>query len=105
MTEITLTNENFETEVLSSKLPVLVDFWASWCTPCMMLSPIIEEIAHEYEGSLKVGKVNVDEQNELAIRYRIASIPALLFFQDGKLSDTFVGFHSKEEILEKFNIH
>lgn len=102
MAEVIITKENFNDEVLNSELPVLVDFWASWCGPCMMLSPIIEEIAKEYEGKIKVGKVNVDEQNELAMQYRVASIPTLLLFKNGELAKTAVGFMPKSELIETF---
>ena len=83
--EITLTNENFEEEVLNSDVPVLVDFWAVWCMPCKMLAPIVEELANEANGAYKVGKVNVDEAPELAARYRIAGIPAIVVFKDGEV--------------------
>ncbi len=97
--EIKLTNENFTEEVLESKTPVLVDFWASWCGPCTMLSPILEEVAKEKEGIIKVGKVNVDEEAELATKYGIISIPFLAFFKDGKLVKSSVGLIPKEDIL------
>ena len=98
--EITLTNANFEKEVLQSDVPVLVDFWAAWCGPCRMVAPLVAEIAEEYADQLKVGKVNVDEESELADRYRISSIPALMLFKDGKLSNTLVGYHPKEDLEE-----
>ena len=84
MAEIIITEENFENEVLNSDKPVLVDFWAQWCGPCRMLGPIIEEIANDYEGKVKVGKVNVDEQPNLASKYGIASIPTVIVFKNGK---------------------
>ena len=99
MAEVILTKENFEAEVLNSNIPVLVDFWASWCGPCMMLSPVIAELAEKLDGKVKVGKVNVDEQGELAMQYRVASIPTLLLFKDGKLDKTSVGFMPKAEII------
>ena len=99
MAEVILTKQNFEAEVLNSEIPVLVDFWASWCGPCMMLSPVIAELAEEMEGKIKVGKVNVDEQRELAMQYRVASIPTLLLFKDGKLEKTSVGFMPKSDII------
>ena len=83
MEEIKLTRENFESEVMQSEKPVLVDFWASWCGPCRMLAPVISEIAKESDGSFKVGKVNVDEERELAADYRIFSIPTLVVFKNG----------------------
>ncbi len=104
MAEVILTKENFEAEVLKSDIPVLVDFWASWCGPCMMLSPVIAELAEELEGKVKVGKVNVDEQNELAIQYRVASIPTVLLFKDGQLAKTAVGFMPKDAIKAEFNL-
>lgn len=98
MVEIIITEENFENEVLNSDKPVLVDFWAQWCGPCRMLGPIIEEIANDYEGKVKVGKVNVDEQPNLASKYGIASIPTVIVFKNGKPEKTLVGLRSKNEI-------
>ncbi|MBE6850635.1 MAG: thioredoxin [Ruminococcus sp.] len=98
MKEVTLNLENFETEVINSEIPVLVDFWATWCGPCMMLSPIVSEIAEAYEGKVKVGKVNVDEHSTLAAGYGITSIPTLLLFKDGKVVKTAVGYQSREKI-------
>ena len=100
MAEITITNENFESEVMQSQMPVLVDFWASWCGPCKMLAPVVAQIADEYEGRVKVGKVNVDEQPDLARRYGIASIPTLMLFENGQVKNTSVGFMPKEQIEE-----
>lgn len=98
--EYTFTTENFETEVLGSDVPVLVDFWATWCMPCRMLAPVIEEIASENEGKIKVGKVNVDENPDLASKYRVMSIPTVLVFKNGELTATSVGVDSKENILK-----
>ena len=98
--EYTFTTDNFETEVLGSDVPVLVDFWATWCMPCRMLAPVIEEIASENEGKIKVGKVNVDENPDLARKYRVMSIPTDLVFKNGELTATSVGVDSKENILK-----
>ena len=98
---INLTSENFEKEVLKSEKPVLVDFWATWCGPCKMMAPIVEEIAKEHEEDLKVGKVNVDEAADLAIKYDVVSIPTLVLFRNGKVTATIVGYREKEE-LESF---
>ena len=95
MAEYVLTADNFETEVLQSDIPVLVDLWATWCGPCRMIAPIIEQLAEEYDGRLKVGKVDVDEEPELAIRYGVNSIPTILFFKDGKLVDQSIGLVPK----------
>lgn len=104
MAEVVLTKENFQAEVLNSDIPVLVDFWASWCGPCMMLSPVIAELAEELEGKIKVGKVNVDEQNELAMQYRVASIPTLLLFKNGELVKSSVGFMPKNDVIETLGL-
>lgn len=98
--EYTFNSENFETEVLQSDVPVVVDFWASWCAPCRMLAPLIEEIASESDGSYKVGKVNVDTEMDLARSYRVMSVPTILVFQHGTVIATRVGADSKTDILE-----
>ena len=100
MAEITLTSENFKAEVLESKVPVLVDFWATWCGPCQMMGPVVEELANESDGSYKVGKVNVDEQGDLAQEYGIMSIPAFFVFKDGKVSASTVGAQGKDALLD-----
>ena len=99
MAEITVTSANFENEVIKSDKPVLIDFWASWCGPCKMLSPIIEEIAKEYDGKVKVAKVNVDDEPELASTFGISSIPTLFVIKNGEVTNTSIGFRSKEDII------
>lgn len=101
--EIVLNNDNFNKEVLESDKLVLVDFWATWCGPCQMIAPVVEQIAKEYSDKLKVGKVNVDDNQELAIKYGVMSIPTLMFFKAGNLVNTVVGFHSKTELEEIIN--
>jgi thioredoxin 1 len=97
------TDANFENEVLKSDQPCLVDFWAEWCGPCRMVGPVVEEIAKEYEGKLKVGKVNVDQNTQTASKYGIMSIPSLLFFKQGKVVDQIVGAVPKKHMVEKID--
>ncbi|MBQ7014967.1 MAG: thioredoxin [Clostridia bacterium] len=103
MAEIKITASNFEEEVLNAKLPVIVDFWAPWCGPCRMLAPVLEEIAEENEGSVIVGKVNVDEEPQLAANFGIASIPTLLVFKNGEITQKSVGVKPKAAIEAMFN--
>lgn len=100
MAEVKITVSNFESEVLRSDQPVLVDFYADWCGPCRMLAPVLEEIAREYEGGVKVGKVNVDEQMELAQKFGVSSIPLLVVFKDGQPVAKSLGYRPKEEIVD-----
>ena len=101
MAEIKVDEKNFDSEVINSNLPVMVDFWAEWCGPCKALGPIVEEIAGENEGKLKVGKLNVDENNQLAMKYGVMSIPTLKFFKGGKVMDQMVGVQDKATIQAK----
>lgn len=103
MALVHLTEKNFDEEVLKSPVPVLVDFWAQWCGPCRMVGPIVEEIAHELDGKLKVAKLNVDEAQELAIKYNVMSIPTLMFFKKGQAVDQVVGVLPKEQLMKKVN--
>lgn len=98
MAEIKITNANFKKEVLESKQVVLIDFWASWCAPCRMLGPVIEQLALEYEGRIKVGKINVDEEVELAQKFQVMSIPTIILIKDGKVINRSIGVRPKEEL-------
>lgn len=103
MEPITITDSNFEEEVIKSNLPVLVDFWAVWCGPCKAIAPIVEEIAAEYDGKVKVGKLDVDQNDDSAIKYGVRSIPTLLIFNEGKLINTIIGRVPKSQIVEALN--
>ncbi|MEE8146109.1 MAG: thioredoxin [Longimicrobiales bacterium] len=98
---VNLTEDNFEHEVLKSDQPVLVDFWADWCAPCHRIAPVIEELAHEFDGTATIAKLNVDEEPELARRYGIRSIPSLLFFRSGEAVDRLAGVQPKRVLSEK----
>ena len=106
MSEIILTDDNFEKEVLQSDVPVFVDFWAPWCGPCQMMGPIVEELAEEYDASkVKIGKVNVDENQATSGKYNVMSIPTFKLFKDGKPVDEVVGGVTKEKLKEMINKH
>ena len=100
--ELKLSSENFKEEVLNSEKPVLVDFYADWCGPCNAMAPVIEELAKELEGKAKVGKVNVDENSDIAVEYNVMSIPTLIIFKNGKEEIRLVGLRDKEELLSMF---
>lgn len=98
MAELKITRENFENEVMKSNIPVLIDFWAPWCGPCRMMGPIIEQLAEEYKGKAKVGKVNVDEEGELSQAFGVMSIPTIVLVKDGKIVKQAVGARPKAEV-------
>ena len=101
-TGITITDGNFEQEVLKSSIPVLIDYWAPWCGPCRSISPLIDQLAGEYEGRVKIGKINIDEEGDLAARHGIASIPALVLYKDGAIAGQRNGFAPKRDIEAMF---
>ena len=104
MATIKITKHNFEQEVLNSKEPVLLDFWATWCGPCRMVAPTLDEISDEVKGVAKVGKINVDEETDLASRFRVMSIPTLMVVKDGKVSAQSVGVKPKKDILRMLEV-
>lgn len=103
MQPVEITDANFEQEVLKSELPVLIDFWAVWCGPCKMIAPIVAELANEYEGKVKIGKLDIDNNQQVSIKYGIRSIPTLLLFKEGKIVDQIVGAVPKATIVAKLN--
>lgn len=100
-----VTDAEFEASVLKSEIPVLVDFWATWCAPCRMVAPVLDQLAAEYEGRAKVAKVDVDTNLKTSTKFNVRSIPAILFFKDGKLVDQMIGFAGKPALAEKFKQH
>lgn len=105
MKPVELTDSNFQNEVLNSATPVLIDFWAEWCGPCKMIAPVVEELAKEYDGKLKVGKVDVDSNQQVSMQFGIRSIPTLLIFKQGKVVDQLVGAVPKRMLVEKITKH
>jgi thioredoxin 1 len=105
MKPVELTEGNFEQEVLKSTTPVLVDFWAVWCGPCKMIAPVVDELANEYDGKLKVGKVDVDNHQQIAMQYGIRSIPTLLVFKGGRVVEQIVGAAPKKALIDKLSKH
>ena len=98
---VTITDDNFEEEVIKSDKPVLIDFWATWCGPCRIIAPIVEEMSTEYEGKAKIGKLDVDSNQQTSIKYGVRSIPTLLLFNDGELKETIIGAVPKAQLVEK----
>ncbi len=105
MSEVIINKSNFENEVINADKPVLLDFYADWCGPCKMLSPVLSEIADEYADVIRVAKVNVDDEPELAMKFRVSSIPMLVLFKNGKIISTSVGYRPKDEILNELKLY
>ncbi|MCW8809451.1 MAG: thioredoxin [Ignavibacteriaceae bacterium] len=103
MNLVEITDDNFETEVINSDKPVLIDFWAVWCGPCKLIAPIVEELSTEYDGKVKIGKLDVDSNQQTSIKFGVRSIPTLLLFKDGKLKETIIGAVPKKNIVDKLN--
>lgn len=103
MKTVKITNDNFENEVIKSDVPVLVDFWAAWCGPCMMQSPVLDELADEYD-SIKIGKINVDEEQLLAMKFKVTGIPTMIYFKDGEAAQTMVGLRSKDQLVQALEL-
>ena len=101
MALVTITDDNFEEEVIKSDKPVLIDFWATWCGPCKMIAPIVEEMAKEYDGKVKIGKLDVDSNQQSSIKYGVRSIPTLLLFNNGEIKETIIGAVPKAQIVQK----
>ncbi len=105
MKPITITDQNFSNEVEKSDKPVLIDFWATWCGPCRVIAPVVEELAKEYEGKVKIGKLDIDENQQTAMKYGVRSIPTLLLFKNGQVVDTIIGAHPKAHIVQRLASH
>ena len=103
MKPITITDSNFETEVIKSNVPVLIDFWATWCGPCKAIAPIVEDLAKDYDGKVKIGKIDVDNNQETTIKYGVRSIPTVLIFKDGQVHDSIIGAVPKAKIVQKLD--
>lgn len=103
MKPVTITDDNFEAEVLNSDVPVLIDFWAAWCGPCKMIAPIVEELAQEYDGKFKIGKLDVDQNQQTAIKYGVRSIPTVLLLKGGEIKDTIIGAVPKAMFASKMD--
>ena len=103
MKPITITDDNFETEVMKSDKPVIIDFWAVWCGPCKMIAPVIEDLARQFDGKIKIGKLDVDSNQETAVKYGVRSIPTILFLKNGEVVETVVGAVPKSVLVDKIN--